>query len=104
MLDIEYLSGQELLDGRPLPSGPQRLASDKGQGREILSDVTLPGDQTPFSYDVDYVLGDTMFSYSLEATFEHETETELQPRLTLYCMTADGLRPYSCSPERNYRD
>lgn len=36
-----------------------------------MSDVTLPGDQTPFSYDVDYVLGDTMFSYSLEAAFEH---------------------------------
>lgn len=46
------------------------LPSDKGQRRETLGDVTLSGDQTPFSYDLDYVLGDAMFSYSLEATFE----------------------------------
>lgn len=41
----------------------------KGQGGETLSDVTLPGEQTPFSYDVDYVLGDTVFSYPFEAAF-----------------------------------
>ena len=46
------------------------LPSDKGQRGETLGDVTLSGDQTPFSCDLDYVLGDAMFSYSLEATFK----------------------------------
>lgn len=77
------------------PLGSSPLASDKGQGAETLSDVTLPGDRTPFHHDVDYVLGDTMFSCSLEAAFEPETETRMQPRLTLHRMTADGLQHYS---------
>lgn len=101
MVDIEYQSGHTLPNSKTPPLGSSVLASDKGQGGETLSDVTLPGDQTPFSYDVDYVLGDTMFSYSLEAAFEHETVMEMQPRLTLYCMRADELRPYSWNPMRS---
>lgn len=76
------------------------LASHKGRRGKTLSDVTVPEDQTPFSYDVDYVLGDTMFSYSLEATLEHETG--LQPRLRLYRTTADGAQPSSCFPMSSY--
>lgn len=56
-----------------------------------------------FSYDVDYVLGNAMFSYSLEVAFKHSIheglsrptrETEMQPRLTLSLMTADGNDSY----------
>lgn len=86
------------------PLGSSPLASDKGQGGETLSDVTLPGDRTPFLCDVDYVLGDTMFSCSLEAAFEPETETRMQPRLTLHRMTADGLQHYSWIPTRSHLD
>lgn len=86
------------------PLGSSALASDKGRGGETLSDVTLLGDRTPFLCDVDYVLGDAMFSCSLEAAFEPETETRMQPRLTLYRMTADGLQHYSCIPTRSHLD
>lgn len=50
ILDTEYLSGHK--QQNPLLRS-SALPSDKGQGGETLSDVTLPGDQTPFSYDVD---------------------------------------------------
>lgn len=44
MSDISYLSGCSAA-GRP---SLRVLASDKGQGGETVSDVTLPEDQTPF--------------------------------------------------------
>lgn len=50
--------------GHRLPAGQ---SWHQPKGKETLSDVTQPKDLTPSSYDVDYVLGDTMFSKSLEA-------------------------------------
>lgn len=68
MSDIGYL--ELLLYSRPPPL--RVLASDKGQGGETVSDVTLPEDQTPFfPSDVDYVRGDTALLHWLEAALEH---------------------------------
>uniref|UniRef100_A0A3Q3VWI0 HMG box domain-containing protein n=1 Tax=Mola mola TaxID=94237 RepID=A0A3Q3VWI0_MOLML len=73
----------------PSHQGPQPWHTTKGQGGETLSDVTLLEEQTPFSYDVDYVLGDTVFSDSLEAALEHVMGQ--RPKLTPHRLTADGL-------------
>lgn len=107
-LDIECLTGggascsEQANPSRRVLGAGIRQRSRKGNTEWCHA---APGPNTIFLWCGLCVRRHSVFSYSLEAALEHSIygglrsplgETEMEPRLTLCRMAADGQRPFGC--------